>query len=184
MSYEEGGRARRQSTPDLKWEDQGDISNKDDDEWVENEIEEMEEMEEMDDEDEPERYEVESVMSRKIEEGKEKFLVKWKGYTKPTWEPRENLDSCEQSLEVFYKVAEDTDLVTEPISTPIGPPTDDDFKQKLRDAYEFSLHLDMELYDRLILKRGVKDSGDIGPKIETVPIVITPSGRQNSISRN
>ncbi|CAG8583146.1 6610_t:CDS:2, partial [Dentiscutata erythropus] len=112
--------------------------------------------------------------------GKEKFLIQWKGYSKPTWEPRENLDDCALLLDSFYKVAKDT----EPESvTPTGVPTDDDFKQKLLEAHQSSMHLNMELYDRLILKRGVKDNSDIGPKIENVPIVSFGGiSRQNSTS--
>ncbi|CAG8664092.1 15174_t:CDS:2 [Gigaspora rosea] len=116
------------------------------------------------------------------EDGKEKFLIQWKGYSKPTWEPRENLDDCSILLDSFYKVAKDTEPETLILT---GVPTDDDFKQKLLEAHQSSMHLNIELYDRLILKRGVKDTSDIGPKIESVPIVSFGGiARQNSTSSN
>lgn len=56
------------------------------------------------------------------------------------------------------------------------------FKSKFLAALESSLHLDTELYDKLILKRGVKDNSDVGPKLETVSIAMMPVSRQNSYS--
>ncbi|CAG8765205.1 3526_t:CDS:2, partial [Racocetra fulgida] len=87
---------------------------------------------------------------------------------------------CAILLDSFYKVAKDTEPET---STPTGVPTDDDFKQKLLEAHQSSMHLNIELYDKLILKRGIKDTGDIGPKIENVPMVSFGGlTRQNSTS--
>ncbi|CAG8563583.1 28387_t:CDS:2, partial [Racocetra persica] len=168
----------RHSHSGTVWEDED--NTKDEMSW--DDVEEEEDGEDKSDSefDEPERYEVESVISRKVENGKEKFLIQWKGYSKPTWEPRENLDDCAILLDSFYKVAKDTE--PEP-STPTGVPTDDDFKQKLLEAHQSSMHLNIELYDKLILKRGIKDTGDIGPKIENVPMVSFGGlTRQNSTS--
>ena len=38
-----------------------------------------------------ERFIVEEVLSQKLHRRKKMFLIKWKGYTDPTWEPEENL---------------------------------------------------------------------------------------------
>jgi hypothetical protein len=48
---------------------------------------------------EPDRYEVERI----IEKRGAKFLVKWKGYgeSENTWEPRGNLDDCQDLLNDF-----------------------------------------------------------------------------------
>ncbi|RHZ63722.1 hypothetical protein Glove_328g16 [Diversispora epigaea] len=226
MNYNEGfsgRRSRQQSTSDFIWKDPVDISGKEEDlklGWEERDPEDHEKME-----NESESFEVESVMSRRVENGKENFLIKWKGYTKPTWEPRENLDGCEQLLESFYKVAKDTDLVKEEEGEEgveeeggveggveggamggvvegvggvegVGEVGGEDefgnynnekaekaaFRSKFLAALELSLHLDTELYDRLILKRGIKDNSDVGPKLETVSVAMMPVSRQNSYS--
>ena len=38
-----------------------------------------------------ERFIVEEVLSERIFRGKKQYLVKWKGYDEPTWEPEKNL---------------------------------------------------------------------------------------------
>ncbi|KAF0484686.1 chromobox protein-like 3-like [Gigaspora margarita] len=183
MSYDDGSSHARGSRHSQSgyWEDEDNVRDVEMS-WEDVEGEEVGEDKSENEFDEPERYEVESVISRKVENGKEKFLIQWKGYSKPTWEPRENLDDCALLLDSFYKVAKDT----EPEAlTLTGVPTDDDFKQKLLEAHQSSMHLNIELYDKLILKRGVKDTSDIGPKIETVPIVSFGGIiRQNSTSSN
>ncbi|CAG8443184.1 7209_t:CDS:2 [Diversispora eburnea] len=133
MNYNEGfsgRRSRRQSTSDFIWKDPVDISGKEEDlklGWEERDPEGQEKMEM---ENESERYEVESVMSRRVENVTEKAA----------------------------------------------------FRSKFLAALELSLHLDTELYDKLILKRGIKDSSDVGPRLETVPVAMMPVSRQNSYS--
>ena len=46
-------------------------------------------------------WEVEAILAeRQRRKGKE-FLIKWKGYNRPTWEPRSNLDNCPEVLSAF-----------------------------------------------------------------------------------
>jgi transposase InsO family protein len=40
-----------------------------------------------------ESYEVEEILDMKMEEGVLKYLLKWKGYKKPTWEPASNVSA-------------------------------------------------------------------------------------------
>ena len=44
-------------------------------------------------------YEVEKILDKKGN----KYLVKWKGYNDPTWEPRRNLTNAKEALEEFEK---------------------------------------------------------------------------------
>lgn len=56
-------------------------------------------------------YEVEKIIGHKIKKKKDKrtkkfyyqkeYLVKWVGYTKPTWEPESNLDNCQELLNEY-----------------------------------------------------------------------------------
>ncbi|KAF8360666.1 hypothetical protein PRIPAC_87589 [Pristionchus pacificus] len=49
-------------------------------------------------------YDVEKIQKKRVTvDGKEEFLVKWVGYKKPTWEPRDNLDSTNFFLVEFEK---------------------------------------------------------------------------------
>ncbi|XP_031639972.1 chromobox protein homolog 1-like [Contarinia nasturtii] len=50
-------------------------------------------------------YEVESIIDNKVEKGKEKFRVKWKGFSEKhaTWEPIENLFGCLEMVEEYQK---------------------------------------------------------------------------------
>lgn len=53
-----------------------------------------------------EQYEIEDLMDSKMERGKLKYLVKWKGYPREqwTWEPRENLlQDAKKIVEDFHK---------------------------------------------------------------------------------
>ncbi len=51
-----------------------------------------------------EEWEVEKVLNSKIERGKMKFLVKWKGYSleENSWEPESNLENAKDAIEIFY----------------------------------------------------------------------------------
>jgi len=54
---------------------------------------------------EEEEFEVEKILNKRIVQGKEKFLVQWKGYTaeEDTWESRENLENAKEMVEEFEK---------------------------------------------------------------------------------
>jgi len=52
-----------------------------------------------------EEFEVEKILNKRIVQGKEKFLVWWKGYTaeEDTWENRENLGNAKELVEEFER---------------------------------------------------------------------------------
>jgi len=52
-----------------------------------------------------EEFEVEKILNKRIVWGKEKFLVRWKGYTaeEDTWESRENLGNAKELVEEFER---------------------------------------------------------------------------------
>ena len=52
-----------------------------------------------------EKFKVEKILNKRIIRGKEKFLVRWKGYTaeEDTWESRENLENAKELVEEFKK---------------------------------------------------------------------------------
>jgi len=52
-----------------------------------------------------EEFEVEKIINKRIVQGKEKFLVRWKGYIAEadTWESRENLENAKELVEEFER---------------------------------------------------------------------------------
>jgi len=52
-----------------------------------------------------EEFEVEKILNKRMIRGKEKFLVRWKGYTveENTWENRENLENAKELVEEFKR---------------------------------------------------------------------------------
>eukprot|EP00301_Raphidiophrys_heterophryoidea_P026926 c9394_g1_i3.p1 GENE.c9394_g1_i3~~c9394_g1_i3.p1 ORF type:complete len:588 (+),score=120.24 c9394_g1_i3:302-2065(+) len=46
-------------------------------------------------------YEVEQIVAKKKSHGRVIYLVKWKGYDDPSWEPERNLSGCSALLQVF-----------------------------------------------------------------------------------
>jgi len=52
-----------------------------------------------------EEFEVEKILNKRIVRGKEKFLVRWKGYMaeEDTWESRENLGNAKELVEEFER---------------------------------------------------------------------------------
>jgi len=52
-----------------------------------------------------EEFKVEKILNKRVVWGKEKFLVRWKGYTveKDTWESRENLGNVKELVEEFER---------------------------------------------------------------------------------
>ena len=52
-----------------------------------------------------EEFEVEKILNKRVIRGKEKFLVRWKGYTAEvdTWESRENLGNAKELVEEFER---------------------------------------------------------------------------------
>jgi len=54
---------------------------------------------------EEEESEVEKILNKRMARGKEKFLVRWKGYTagEDTWENRKNLENAKELVEEFER---------------------------------------------------------------------------------
>ena len=52
-----------------------------------------------------EEFEVEKILNKQVVQGKEKFLVRWKGYTaeEDMWESRENLGNAKELVEEFER---------------------------------------------------------------------------------
>lgn len=51
-------------------------------------------------------YEVESILAKQVErDGSTKFLLKWTGYSYPTWEPEDNI-GCNRLIEEFERDVE------------------------------------------------------------------------------
>ena len=52
-----------------------------------------------------EEFEVEKILNKRTVRGKEKFLVRWKGYMaeEDTWENRENLENAKKLVEEFQR---------------------------------------------------------------------------------
>jgi len=53
-----------------------------------------------------EEFKVEKIINKRTVRGKEKFLVRWKGYTveEDTWENRENLENAKELIEEFERI--------------------------------------------------------------------------------
>ena len=53
---------------------------------------------------------MEKILNKRTVRGKEKFLVRWKGYTaeENTWENREDLGNAKELVEVQYQACHDT----------------------------------------------------------------------------
>jgi len=56
-----------------------------------------------------EEFKVEKILNKRTVKGKEKFLVRWKGYTveEDTWENRENLENAKELVEEFEREYEE-----------------------------------------------------------------------------
>jgi len=52
-----------------------------------------------------EEFKIEKILNKRTIRGKEKFLVRWKGYTaeEDTWENRENLENTKELVEEFER---------------------------------------------------------------------------------
>lgn len=52
-----------------------------------------------------EEFEVETIKSRRVKNGKIEYEIKWKGYESDdcTWEPEDNLSTCREMLNAFNK---------------------------------------------------------------------------------
>jgi len=48
---------------------------------------------------------VKKILNKRVVRGKEKFLVRWKGYTveEDTWESKENLENAKELVDEFEK---------------------------------------------------------------------------------
>jgi len=53
-----------------------------------------------------EEFEIEKILNKRMIRGKEKFLVRWKGYTveEDTWENRENLENAKELVKEFERI--------------------------------------------------------------------------------
>jgi len=56
-----------------------------------------------------EEFEVEKIINKRTVRGKEKFLVRWKGYIveEDTWKNKENLENAKELVEEFEKIYEE-----------------------------------------------------------------------------
>ncbi|CAJ0764055.1 4904_t:CDS:2 [Entrophospora sp. SA101] len=103
--------------------------------------------------------------------GKEMYLIQWKGYTKATWEPVENLDGCKEALKRFHKLAKDTDI---DFSSKIGKgrkqrPRSDELQNRLKTCYADGRRTDLDLYQKIWIKRNYPGKNErTEPRIETV----------------
>ena len=54
---------------------------------------------------ENQKFIVEDILNMKKKGKKEYFLIKWKDYnlSETTWEPKENLQNCQEILKRFFK---------------------------------------------------------------------------------
>jgi len=52
-----------------------------------------------------EEWEVERILNKRQVRGKDKYLVRWKGFTaeSDTWEERENLKNAQETIQEFEK---------------------------------------------------------------------------------
>ncbi|CAG8666102.1 12676_t:CDS:2, partial [Acaulospora colombiana] len=142
---------------------------------------------------EPERYEVENVLSRRWEDGQELFLIQWKGYSKDTWEPRENLDNCPELLERFFQMAQETELITQ-MNVNVYKnyeniwSTGPEERRIFYESYEMGQMFNEDMYDKLILKKyndrerrieySGKDSIAEDYKVEDVPLKLDRDKRR------
>ncbi len=53
--------------------------------------------------DDHEEFEVEAILEHRGEEQDREYLVKWKDYEEPTWEPAENLEHCPRRLRAYHR---------------------------------------------------------------------------------
>ncbi|CAJ0882568.1 8905_t:CDS:2 [Entrophospora sp. SA101] len=99
------------------------------------------------------------------------YLIQWKGYTKATWEPVENLDGCKEALKRFHKLAKDTDI---DFSSKIGKgrkqrPRSDELQNRLKTCYADGRRTDLDLYQKIWIKRNYPGKNErTEPRIETV----------------
>ncbi|KAG9306698.1 hypothetical protein G9A89_004245 [Geosiphon pyriformis] len=127
-------------------------------------------------------YEVDSILARKIENGRELYAVKWTGWTKETWEPIENLRGCEEKLRDFNELLRGTNLDKDHQSkgkyrTPAMiasvweryPGLEEMFTR----AYSESKGFDLKSYEVMVLKQHKKkiEKSEGGPEIEKVSFV-------------
>ena len=49
------------------------------------------------------RWEVEAILAERRRRKGRTYLVKWKGYPRPTWEPEGHLDDCAEAIEEFHQ---------------------------------------------------------------------------------
>ncbi|CAG8511485.1 2649_t:CDS:2 [Ambispora leptoticha] len=137
---------------------------------------EMEEVEHDDFPMEEDRYEVESINSMKTENASE---LRW---TKETWEPIENLDGCEEKLTKFYQVMRGTDLDDKNVDKRSSYLSAFWISQQQSEPhilreYKSSKTLDVEAYDKYVLKKGKSKSerSEGGPEIAAIPFVDFPA---------
>ncbi|CAG8476549.1 12800_t:CDS:2 [Cetraspora pellucida] len=115
---------------------------------------------------EPNRYEVEQIIAHKVVNGQDLYLVMWRGYSKDTWEPVENLDDCRDKLYEFHKLSDEIKMNEQHHLYELDPEERNMFLNALHD----SSHINFDLYDKIILGR-TRDYDYLSePRIESVPI--------------
>ncbi|CAG8665340.1 14761_t:CDS:2, partial [Funneliformis mosseae] len=95
-----------------------------------------------------ERWEVHHIVSKRYTNGRPEFLVYWKGYSKPSWEPAEVLDNCQDESEsTKFDTREEIKKID----------------HRLRKSYH-NIRFDDSIYERVVL--GDSSPLHTGPKIE------------------
>ncbi|CAG8504313.1 9948_t:CDS:2 [Cetraspora pellucida] len=119
---------------------------------------------------EPDRYEVDQIIAHKVVNGQDHYLVMWRGYSKDTWEPVENLDDCREKLEEFHKLSNEMKINDHCHSQYEFDPEE---RNMFLNALYDSGRINFDLYDKIVLGR-IKDydynDNASDPRIENVPI--------------
>ncbi|CAI2178109.1 11514_t:CDS:2 [Funneliformis geosporum] len=114
-----------------------------------------------------ERWEVHHIISKRYTNGRPEFLVYWKGYSKPSWEPAEVLDNCQEVIDEFDRLCLDIDMDVDNEESELTiVDTRDEIKKidhQLRESYH-NIKFDDSIYERVIL--GSSIPYHTGPKIE------------------
>ena len=87
-----------------------------------------------------------------------------------SWEPRENLDHCEEKLARFYEVMRDSNLDKDWQLQRHLTKEGTEFETRMHRAYHESKLFDSAAYDNCILKKGVSEQQkrDAGKRIEEI----------------
>lgn len=102
-------------------------------------------LEESDDSLKTKEWEVEKITNeRKCKKGRKstvEYLVKWVGFKHPTWEPKENLENCQEALNDYLK--EKAGKMTKKAEEQI-PLSEDKFESKMKEILKRELKREIE----------------------------------------